>query len=155
MSPPYSIRTLESRDVGLMRSLLSMFGEAFHEVDTYNAAQPGTSYLEHLLRSDTFIAIGALYGDEVIGGMAAYVLPKFEQERSEIYIYDLAVKEAYRRQGIATSMIGALRHIAALRGAHVIFVQADRDDAPAIALYSKLGIRENVIHFDIAPAGRA
>jgi len=32
----------------------------------------------------------------------------------------------------------------------VIFVQADLGDAPAIALYSKLGRREEVLHFDIA-----
>lgn len=153
MSSPYFIHTLDGGDVELMRSLLSMFGEAFHEVETYDAAPPGTPYLERLLRSDTFIAIAALSGDEIVGGIAAYVLPKFEQERSEIYIYDLAVKEAYRRQGIATAMIDALRHVAVLRDAHVIFVQADRGDAPAIALYTKLGVREDVIHFDIAPAG--
>jgi aminoglycoside 3-N-acetyltransferase I len=29
-------------------------------------------------------------------------------------------------------------------------VQADLGDAPAIALYSKLGTREDVLHFDIA-----
>jgi aminoglycoside 3-N-acetyltransferase I len=33
----------------------------------------------------------------------------------------------------------------------VIFVQADPGDAPAVALYSKLGAREDVLHFDIAP----
>jgi hypothetical protein len=32
----------------------------------------------------------------------------------------------------------------------VIFVQADRGDDAAIALYSKLGAREDVLHFDIA-----
>jgi aminoglycoside 3-N-acetyltransferase I len=32
----------------------------------------------------------------------------------------------------------------------VIFVQADLQDEPAIALYSKLGSREDVLHFDIA-----
>ena len=31
-----------------------------------------------------------------------------------------------------------------------MFVQADLDDAPAIALYMKLGTREEVLHFDIA-----
>ena len=36
------------------------------------------------------------------------------------------------------------------RGAYVIFVQADIIDEPAIALYSKLGAREEVLHFDIA-----
>jgi aminoglycoside 3-N-acetyltransferase I len=33
----------------------------------------------------------------------------------------------------------------------VIFVQADYGDDPAIALYTKLGSREDVIHFDIPP----
>jgi aminoglycoside 3-N-acetyltransferase I len=32
----------------------------------------------------------------------------------------------------------------------VIFVQADHGDDPAIALYERLGVREEVLHFDIA-----
>lgn len=59
---------------------------------------------------------------------------------------------AYQRRGVATALIGALRGIAAERGAWVIFVQADYGDEPAIALYEKLGAREDVMHFDIAPA---
>ena len=51
--------------------------------------------------------------------------------------------------GIATAMIEQLKHIAAARGAYVIYVQADHGDDPAIALYTKLGIREDVMHFDI------
>lgn len=31
----------------------------------------------------------------------------------------------------------------------MIYVQADRGDDPAIALYDKLGAREGVLHFDI------
>ncbi len=42
------------------------------------------------------------------------------------------------------------KKIAAARGAYVMFVQADLGDAPAIALYTKLGKHENVLHFDIA-----
>lgn len=127
-----------------------MFGRAFHEVGTYSDAQPSTDYLEHLLGRDTFIALAAMVGVQVVGAIAAYVLPKFEQERSEIYIYDLAVAETHRRQGIATALIAELQRVGALRGAHVIFVQADHGDDPAIALYTKLGARENVMHFDIA-----
>ena len=89
---------------------------------------------------------------KVVGGIAAYELKKFEQERSEIYIYDLAVAAAHRREGIAIALIEQLKDIAAERGAYVIFVQADTDieDEPAIALYTKLGEREDVLHFDIA-----
>lgn len=35
-------------------------------------------------------------------------------------------------------------------GAYVVFVQADLGEVPVIALYSKLGTREEVLHFDIA-----
>jgi len=145
-----SIHTLGPGDVALMRSVLTMFGEAFHQRETYRDAQPSADYLERLLGSDTFIALAAVEGDQVVGGVAAYVLPKFEQERSEIYIYDLAVPETHRRQGIATAMIAELQRIGALRGAYVIYVQADYGDDAAIALYTKLGAREDVMHFDIA-----
>jgi aminoglycoside 3-N-acetyltransferase I len=149
---PCSIRALGCGDAAPMRAMSTMFGRAFEDMPTYSEAQPGTAYLERLLASDTFIALAASKGDEVVGGIAAYVLPKFEQERSEIYIYDLAVAEAHRRQGIATALIVELKRTAALRGVHVIFVQADLGDGPAIALYTKLGAREDVLHFDIAAA---
>ena len=86
----------------------------------------------------------------MVGGLAAYELRKFEQARSEFYLYDLAVAGAHRREGIATALIMALRRVAAERGAYVVFVQADLVDAPAVALYTKLGVREDVLHFDIA-----
>ena len=133
----------------MVQSMLSVFAEAFEDVENYSAARPGAAYLARLLGSDQFIALAAVQDDAVAGGLAAYVLQKFEQERSEIYIYDLAVAEAYRRRGIATALIEALKPIAAELGAHVIFVQADLGDDPAIALYSKLGVREDVLHFDI------
>lgn len=89
-------------------------------------------------------------GVEVVGGIVAYELRKFEQERSEIDLYDLAVAEPHRRQGIAERLIRALEAEAAACGAYVVFVQADHGDDPAIALYTKLGRREDVVHFDIA-----
>jgi aminoglycoside 3-N-acetyltransferase I len=109
-------------------------------------------YLKELLSGASFIAIAALSGTKVVGGIAAYTLPKFEQARTEIYIYDLAVDAEFRRQGIATAMIEALKTLARSKVAYVIYVQADYGDDPAIALYTKLGVREDVLHFDILPS---
>jgi aminoglycoside 3-N-acetyltransferase I len=91
----------------------------------------------------------ALAGEDVVGGLVAYELDKFEQARREVYIYDLAVAEVHRRQYIATALIEHLCEIAARRGAWVVYIQADQGDEPAIALYDKLGKREEVLHFDI------
>ncbi len=146
----YRIKKLMTSDEVLMRAMLGMFGQAFEDMDTYSTKQPDSSYLQKLLSSDTFIAIAAIDPYKVVGGLAAYVLHKFEQARSEIYIYDLAVDEKYRRQGIATALIQKLQSIAHEYQAYVIFVQADLVDEPAIALYTQLGIREDVLHFDIS-----
>jgi aminoglycoside 3-N-acetyltransferase I len=147
---PYTIRALTPEDVGTFRSLLRVFGEAFGDLPTYQDAVPDDSYLRDLLASPTFIAVVALGDDgRVVGGLAAYELPKFERKRREIYIYDLAVDEADRRRGLARGMILELKRLAKARGAYVIYVQADKVDAPAIALYDSLGRREDVFHFDI------
>lgn len=143
------IRQVLTQDVELMRSLLGVFGDAFEDVETYCENQPTTAYLQRLLSKEHFIAIAALKSGQVIGSLTAYELQKFEQERSEIYIYDLAVLQEHRRQGIATALITALQNIAAERGAYVIFIQADYGDDPAINLYTKFGTREDVLHFDI------
>lgn len=148
-TPTYSVRQLLPGDIEAFRALLALFGAAFEDMETYTEAQPDNAYLEDLLRSDTFIALIAVEAGKVIGGLAAYELKKFERKRSEIYIYDLAVDENHRRKGVATTLIEQLKPIAAARGAYVIFVQADHVDPPAIALYEKLGTREDVLHFDI------
>ncbi len=63
----------------------------------------------------------------------------------------LAVALTYRRQGIATALIEKLREIAVERTAWVIYVQADYGDEAAVGLYKRLGVREDVMHFDIPP----
>lgn len=143
-------RQLGPADVPLMKDLLRVFGEAFDDVPAYQHHVPDDAYLTQLLGKEHFIALAAMIGPDVVGGLAAYQLDKFEQDRREIYIYDLAVEEAHRRNGIATGLIRELQQIAADRDVYVIFVQADLVDAPAIALYESLGTRETAHHFDIA-----
>lgn len=139
----------ESRD---MQRVNGLFGKAFDD-SAYWIDPPGNNYLDRLLANDSFIALVAEVEGELVGALAAYELVKFERERSEIYIYDLAVDESSRRLGVATALIEWLRGYAASIGAWVIFVQADPPDIPAVALYEKLGTPEEVLHFDISVSG--
>ncbi len=146
-----TIRRVMPDEIGLMEALSTMFGEVFDEMSTYTGKRPSAAYLRRLLGGEHFFAVVAMDGDAVVGGLAAYELKKFEQERSEMHLYDLGVTAAYRRRGLATGLIEELKRIAAERGAYLIFVQADTgvEDEPAIALYTKLGTRAEVLHFDI------
>ena len=150
MSPsPATIRRLGPGDVSLLRKLNALFGEAFADPETYGAQPPGDAYLQGVLAKEHVVVMVALAGDDVLGGLVAYELDKLERARREVYIYDLAVHREHRRRGIATSLIEGLRGLAEKRGAWVVYVQADCGDEPAIALYEKLGAREEVLHYDI------
>jgi aminoglycoside 3-N-acetyltransferase I len=149
MHEPIEVSRLTSADVPRLRELNRLFGEAFAEPETYGAEPPSGAYLQDLLAKEHVIVLVASAGAELVGGLVAYQLDKFEKARSEIYIYDLAVQAPHRRRGVATALIRRLQDMARTRRAWVVFVQADRGDDPAIALYEKLGVREEVLHFDI------
>jgi aminoglycoside 3-N-acetyltransferase I len=144
-----TILALTVDDLDLFRDAMVLFGRVFEDADSYQGAPPSDAYVRGYLGNPGNILLVATEGDAVIGALAGYVLQKFEQARSEIYIYDLAVNEAHRRKGIATALIERLKLVAGERGAWVIYVQADYGDDPAINLYTKLGTREDVMHFDI------
>lgn len=146
-------KTLNSKDLAVFKKLNEVFAEAFEDPETHLTKKPTDQYLEKLLSKNHFIAIAAFSGEKVVGGLVAYVLEKYEQERSEIYIYDLAVDLNYRRQGIARQLIIELKGIAKVLGSWVIFVQADRVDTPAVKLYQSMGSQEEPFHFDIAVSG--
>lgn len=135
----------------LYEEMNSLFAQVFEDEESYTRKRPSRDYAEKLLENRSFIALVVWQDEKVVGALAAYELMKFEQERSEIYLYDLAVGREHRKKGIATQLITELKAIARQRGAWVIFVQADtdEDDGPAIALYTKLGTKEEVLHFDI------
>jgi aminoglycoside 3-N-acetyltransferase I len=148
MSGP-SVERLGSSDIAAMREALRVFADAFDEEENYFSEPPSDDYLQRLLSDPRFVLLVARVEGKVVGALSAYELVKYERERSEFYIYDLAVAEPFRRRGVATALIGALKPIARAAGGWVIFVQADRVDDPAVALYRGLGVEEEPLHFDI------
>lgn len=144
----YKRLTQDARSLQLFRQLNELFAEAFEDADTYLGNKPSDEYLLSLLTKDHVIVCVAHVGEQVAGGLVAYVLDKFEQQRSEVYIYDLAVDSGHRRKKIATELIHFLKKESAELGAWVVFVQADPIDTAAVKLYESLGVREDVFHFD-------
>ena len=126
----------------------------FEDHASYCSAPPDDAYARELLaRRDTVLLLAEAEGS-AIGALAGYILPKFEQARGELYIYDLAVLEAWRRRGVATAMIEETRRVAREAGAWTVFVQADiiPEDEPARQFYRSLASEEiAALHFDIDP----
>jgi ribosomal protein S18 acetylase RimI-like enzyme len=78
----------------------------------------------------------------VIGGLTAYLLDSHMSPSPMVYLYDLAVAPAHQRQGIARQLVGSLLEHSRALGASEVFVQADEEDAHAIAFYRSTGAAE-------------
>lgn len=147
-------RRIEAGDLAGFRAMNAVFADGFEEPENYAAHPPGDDYAARWLANPDHFGVLGLVDGEVAGALAGYILRKFEAERAEAYIYDLAVLEAHRRKGVASAMIHEVRRIARAAGAWTVFVQADiiPEDEPARALYRKLAVSEiTALHFDIDP----
>lgn len=151
MTPSIRLRRLGGGDLAAMRALNTLFARVFDDAASYASAPPPDAWLRTRLARDEVFVLVAEDGAAVVGGLVAYELDKLEQARREVYLYDLAVDDAHRRQGVATALIRRLQALAVERGAWAVFVQADHGDDAAVALYSRLGVREDVMHFDLLP----
>lgn len=137
------IKRLTEHDVAKMQKLNELFGVVFEDANNYQSNLPTSKYLADFLAQKHVIVLVVEHSGQIIGGLVAYVLTKFEQERKEVYLYDLAVATDYQRQGIGKNLMNELRNVAKSIGAYVVFVQADEGD-DAVVFYESLHPVENL-----------
>lgn len=130
-----SVRRLAPGDRALARDTFLTMAGVF-EVD---ATPLSDAYLDRLLARPDVRAFAALEGDRVVGGLRAHVLPMTTSERSEVFLYDIAVVPAQQRLGIGRALVDALRAMAAAEGIDVVWVPADNEDTHALDFYRALG----------------
>ncbi|QWT23788.1 GNAT family N-acetyltransferase [Subtercola sp. PAMC28395] len=137
------VKRLVAGDEALAASSFTMMAAVFEEP----SVPLDDSYIKNLLRSDSFWAIAAFRGPEVVGGLTAHTLPLTRTAQSEVFVYDLAVHHDHRRQGIAARLLHELRAAAAREGILDIFVAADNDDASALDFYRAQGATGTPVTF--------
>jgi aminoglycoside 3-N-acetyltransferase I len=92
-----------------------------------------------LLGDEATIFLAAFDGNEPIGFVFGYELPRRHGVPSMLFIYELEVNEEYRRQGIATRLMAELEQVARSRGIGEGFVLTEPDNEAANILYESLG----------------
>lgn len=106
------------------------------------------SYVDQLLRRPDLWVLAAIVDQKIVGGATAHLLPLTRIESRELYLYDLAVRPEYQRQGIGRQLLTHLRACASRCGAQEVFVAAECEDQHAIDFYRACGGKSNdVVHF--------
>lgn len=139
-----SYKQLRTGDESLFEELVKLFNVEFESDKDYVNAEN----IRSLLAKSDFVCIVALSEHLVIGGLTGYELKRYDQEGSTLYLYDIAVENAYHRKGIGSSLIFELKHYCMKKGIKELYVQADVIDQHAIEFYKKLGgDLAEVVHF--------
>lgn len=140
-NPP--VRRLVSGDEAAAAAMFALMATVFGEV-----GEPlPDDYVKDLLGRDSFWAIAAFDGEDVVGGLTAHTLSMTRSPSSEVFIYDLAVREDHQRRGIGTLLVHELRAAAALLGIRDIFVPADNEDEGALDFYRAQGATASPVTF--------
>ncbi len=141
----FKIKKLQPHEINKFIALIRVLEDVF---ETENFHLPKKNYLQQLLAKEDFMVFVALQNDNVIGGLTAYTLQQYYSQKPLIYIYDLAVKRVFQRQGIGKKLISAINNYCKEIGVEEVFVQADEVDDYALDFYrSTGGLAEKVVHF--------
>jgi aminoglycoside 3-N-acetyltransferase I len=145
-NPGFQITRVGKQEVQMFQMLIRLFQEMFDMKKTTSSTK---SYLQDLLHRPGFIAFVAIREKKVVGGITAYVLPRYYSGYSEVFIYDLAVQPEFQRRGLGKKLIAALKKNCKENGIREIFVAAYEKDTPALDFYQSTdGKAEKVIHFN-------
>ena len=122
--PEIAIRLLAPGDEGVVRELATYEG-------------PGDP--EGLLADPRTLLLVAFDGEQPVGFVLGYELPRRHGDRSMLFVYEVDIAESHQRRGIASALLGRLAELARERGIGVGFVLTEEDNVPAKALYSSAG----------------
>jgi ribosomal protein S18 acetylase RimI-like enzyme len=89
------------------------------------------------------------YQDSVPAGFVSGVELTHPDKGTEMFLYELAVDEAYRRQGIGKALVETLAEVARERGCYGMWVLTDDNNVAALATYRSAGagVTENPVLF--------
>jgi [ribosomal protein S18]-alanine N-acetyltransferase len=128
------IRVLRPGDDGLVAAASHLFdGAARPEATARFLAEDG----HHLLVAyEGERAVGFVSGAEVT----------HPDKGTEMFLYELAVDEPFRRRGIGAALVEALLEIARAKGCYDMWVLTDHDNKAALATYRTTGTTDESSH---------
>jgi ribosomal protein S18 acetylase RimI-like enzyme len=148
------VRRLAVGDEEIVRRL-SLEDARFEEADAEPRARlPHTVESARVFLSvETNVQLAAFDGKKPVGQLLAYELIRRHGDGRMMFIYEIGVREDYRREGVGRSLFEALQAICRERGIARSFVITNERNRTAMAFYRAVGATRNatddvVLDFD-------
>jgi ribosomal protein S18 acetylase RimI-like enzyme len=108
-------------------------------VEEREGREPGLAHLERLLGADTNYLLAALAGGAPVGFLTAYRMPALDGDVSMVYLFEIEVAPAFRRQGLGTRLIELLKRLCGATDVEDIWVGTENTNTAARRLYESTG----------------
>lgn len=147
------IRFAQEQDVSGILALLRQVGQVHHQgrPDLFRdgAQKYGASQVLAMLDSSKTPVFVAVDGNQVLGYVFCQMKPCEHHpvftDRLELYIDDLCIDQAHRREGIGQALFQAVKKYAAMRHCDYITLNVWRFNDSAMSFYEKAGfIQRNI-----------
>jgi aminoglycoside 3-N-acetyltransferase I len=102
-------------------------------------APPTQERAATLLADDRVVFLIASEAAEPLGLLFGYELQRRHGDPTIFFVYEVDVRERYRRRGVATALFRELERLARRRGIRRAFVLAAESNEPAMQLYESVG----------------
>ncbi len=86
------------------------------------------------------------FEDDSPAGFVSGVELTHPDKGTEMFLYELAVDEPFRRRGIGKALVGGLLEIARAQGCYDMWVLTDNDNDAALATYRSSGTADESSH---------
>lgn len=140
------LKILSSQDTDDFIKLIRIFGDVF-EIENLKILD--NNYLKSLLDKPDFLVLIGKYNNEVIGGLAVYILHRYYSTKPVAYIYDVGVMPNHQRKGVGKKLISYLTKYCEENGFEDAYVEAETEDLQAVNFYktTKITSELQATHF--------
>lgn len=125
-----NVKQVSSLDESLIPQINMLLDEG-----TYWDSEQGKKFLAN---PDNILLL-SYSGEKVTGFLSGYRLQRFDNKKAEVLLYEIGVDEAFRRRGIAKSLIHTFKQWAKKTGANEVWVLTNKSNKAAVSLYESEG----------------
>ena len=126
-------RRLTSEDALVAARVIAEIKQGFDSSDAERAVRR----LQIWLAQSDHILLAALDGDRPAGFALGYLLDRVDGHARMLFFYEIEVLKTYRRRGIGTELVEAMKEIARISRVAKMWVQTDPTNVAARALYER------------------
>jgi len=133
--PMVEIKRLQVNDLELVRQLIHLFQI---EDDIAQPTYASKERLLELLSNPSFYMIAAFQNGILVGGLTAYILRMYKEDIAKVLLYEIEVRQEWRRQGLGTLLINHLIACARQAGAKKILIPVTNTNQSALSFYKAI-----------------